>query len=211
MTDAPTLPGIKDARAAIAAAADGAALSALAGEWRSFANPAALLELADALWANGSESECIVAAKLLTKSRMEQDAAIWATMCRWAEGIEAPGALPALATAGSRRVSAHPDRMAEIAHWVGARNRLTRAAALGFAQGLAKGRHPSPEIAAARQTGIGWATHLARDPAGPPRKAAADFLLTLAKHDAELIQNLIETKASLPEDLLSRLKRAASR
>jgi hypothetical protein len=203
------LPSTADARHLIADARDGAALSALANDWRATAGMTVLLPLAEALWTDGSDAERIVAAKLLTKARIDDDDAIWTLLCAWAEALDAITALPALYAAGARRLSAQPDRIGEIESWLASENSLTRAAALGFAQGLAKDRHPASAVAQARTVATGWAATLAGDPAPAPRRAAADFLLSLAKHDPDRVAGLIEAKDALPSDLIERLKRAA--
>lgn len=203
------LPAIDDARHLIAQAKDGAALSAQANDWRAWGDMAALLTLAQSLWIGGADAERITAAKLLTKARIDDDAAVWTTLCEWAEALDAAAALPALSAAGARRVTSQPNRIGLIEGWTFSDNPLTRAAALGFAQGLAKDRHPAPDIVQARAVAADWAAALANDPASGPRRAAADFLLSLAKHDPDRIARLIEAKDTLPADLLERLKRVA--
>ena len=209
MTDAPDLPDIDRARAEIDAATDGAALSDLAGEWRAAADMEALLALAKALWRDGSDVEKIVAAKLLTKARIEDDSGVWAALVSWAETLDAPNSLPALAAAGARRVAAHPGRLSEIEGWTSVENPLTRAAALGFTQSLAKERRPAPDIAAARERAAAWAVSLSHDPEAAPRKAAIDILVSLVKHDPRFLDRLIEAEDALPAGLLKRLKRAS--
>lgn len=203
------LPSTADARHLIADTRDGAALSALANDWRATAGMTALLSLAETLWTDGSDADRIVAAKLLTKARIDEDAAVWKALREWVGALDSKAALPALSAAGARRIVAAPTRLGEIEGWIASDNPLARAAALGFAQGLAKDRHPPPEIAGARAVAADWAMMLATDPALAPRRAAADFLLSLAKHDPDLIAPLIEAKDALPADLIQRLKRAA--
>lgn len=205
------LPSAEDARRAIAEAADGAALSALANAWRASGDLAAALDLARALWADGTDAPRIVAAKLVTKARIDDDDAIWAALCDWAAALESAAVLPAVSAAGARRVSAAPQRLGEISGWITSGDSLTRAAALGFAHGLSKGRHPAPGIAGAREAAAAWAIALAGDPAPAPRRAAADFLVSLATHDPEYVARLIEAKDALPRSLLERLKAASSR
>jgi len=208
MSPAP-LPTIEDARRIIAEARDGAALSDLANDWRSRGETATLLTLAEGLWTEGADAERIVAAKLLTKARVAEDGAVWATLCAWASDLTSPTALPALSAAGARRVSANTARVDEVAAWLSSPNPLARAAALGFAQDLAKHRHPAPDIAAARDSAALWAVALSRDPDAAPRRTAANFLVTLAKHAPEMVARLTEAKDAPPADLLERLKRAA--
>ena len=210
MTEPPTdLPSCEEARKRISATRDRAAISALAGEWRATADMAALLPLAQALWTGGSDADMIVAAKLLTKARIDDDADVWTTLCEWVEAHASKAIAPALFAAGERRLSAKPSRLDEIARWATSEDPFIRAAFLGFAHGLVKDRHVSVEAAECRAEVTEWAVRLSNDPPPLPRKAAADTLLTLAKHDPDRIAQLIEGKAALPNDLVKRLRRAA--
>lgn len=197
---------IDDARRQIAGAGSAEALSELAASWRAAEGMEALLNLASALWDGGSAEDRTVAAKLLTKARIPEDAQVWATLCAWAADLDAPAALPALSAAGARRVAANPARLEDLAPWLGSANPLARAAAFGFAMNLAKQRHPAPDVAQRRLQAAAWAVRLANDPDPAPRRAAADYLVSLSKHDAGAVAALIENGAAPPRALLARLK-----
>ena len=177
-------------------------LDALARAWRAriedearAAGDAPLprrLALADGLWETGVFEARIAAAKLLTQARIRGDDPVWALILGWIPQFDGWAIADAAAKAAERRLTADPSRMADLAPLTGAEHLWSRRAALVFSLPFAKGRHPNPAEAAAREQALDWAAALAADREWFIQKAIGWWLRTLSRHDPDRVRGWID-------------------
>ena len=150
------------------------------------------LALAEGLWESGVFEARIAAAKLLTQARIKGDGAVWTLILEWVPQFDGWAIADAVASAAGRRLTADPSRLAELAPLVRSEHLWSRRAALVFTLPFARGRHPGPAEAAAREAVLGWAAALSADPEWFIQKAAGWWLRTLSRHDPDRVRAFLD-------------------
>ena len=157
-------------------------------DWRASLDVAGRVSLADGLWRTDIHEARIAAGKLLTQARIrEGEAEVWALISSWVPTFDAWAVSDHAASAGARRLTAHPERLDEVEEWTKAENMWARRAALIFTLPWAKGRHPDADDRARRERILGWAEHYKTDHDWFIQKAIGWWLRTLSKHDPERV------------------------
>ncbi|MEL6598028.1 MAG: DNA alkylation repair protein [Pseudomonadota bacterium] len=164
----------------------------LVKEWRAARDVDGRVALAADLWDSDIHEARIAAAKLLTQARIRPDEAVWAEVTRWVPGFDAWAISDHAAAAGSRRLSAAPERLDEVAQWTTDPDKWVRRAALVFTLPWAKIRHPKPDEAAARERILSWAAGYTSDPDWFIQKSVSWWLRTLGKHDPDRVRAFME-------------------
>lgn len=154
-------------------------------EWRAALDVQGRVALAEGLWLSDVHEAKIAAAKLLIQARIPEDEAVWRLIASWAPGFDAWAVADTAASAGERRLAAHPARLDDVEAWTASPNMWTRRAALTFTLHLAKGRF-APE--ADRERALGWAAAYVADRDWFIQKAVAWWLRTLSKRDPERVR-----------------------
>jgi 3-methyladenine DNA glycosylase AlkD len=152
--------------------------------WRSDLSVDGRVALASALWDSNVHEAKVAAAKLLTQARMRPDANAWALICAWVPGLDVWALADLVTTAGQKRVMADPARIEDMEDWLESPNLWTRRAALQMLLPWAKMNNLKDAEYDIRETGLIWAEHLVPDREWFIQKAIADWIDTLAKHDA---------------------------
>ncbi|MEL7465623.1 MAG: DNA alkylation repair protein [Pseudomonadota bacterium] len=152
----------------------------------------ARVSLAKALWDSDVHEARIGAAKLLTQARIRDDEPVWRLIASWVPTFDAWAIADHAAAAGSRRLSAHPERLDEVEAWTTDPSMWVRRAALIFSLPWSKGRYPSPEDQARRERILGWAAGYAGDREWFIQKAVGWWLRSLSKHDPDRVRDFLE-------------------
>jgi 3-methyladenine DNA glycosylase AlkD len=153
-------------------------------DWRGALDVAGRVALADGLWRTDIHEARIAAAKVLTQARIhEGEADVWHLIGSWVPTFDAWAVSDHAASAGARRLSAHPERLDEVEEWTTSENMWSRRAALIFTLPWAKGRHADDADRARRERILGWAAVYAADHDWFIQKAVGWWLRTLSKHD----------------------------
>lgn len=161
-------------------------------EWRAARDVAGRVALADGLWRSDIHEARIAAGKLLTQARIrEGEADVWHLISSWVPEFDAWAVSDHAASAGARRLSAHPERLDEVEVWTASENMWSRRAALIFTLPWAKGRHPDEADKARRERILRWAAGYATDHDWFIQKAVGWWLRTLSKHDAERVATFL--------------------
>jgi 3-methyladenine DNA glycosylase AlkD len=171
-------------------------IDALAKDWRATMaegpDPqAARLSLAAGLWNTGGFETRIAAAKLLTQARIAGDAPVWDLIASWVPQFDGWAIADAVASAGSRRLTADPARLDDVDAWTGSEHMWTRRAALVFTLPFAKGR-PNDTVQAARERVLGWAAGYAEDRDWFIQKSVGAWLRSLSVHDADRVRAFMD-------------------
>ena len=168
---------------------------ALATEWRKAAvDQAALVGLAEGLWASDIFEARVAAGKLFVQARMRPDDALaWEWIARVVPQFDSWAIADAVAQGGQKRVVQVPERLDLLEDWTRSEHLWTRRAAFVFALPFCKARHPSAVEVAARARVFGWAERLAEDHEWFIQKAIAWWLRDLSKRDAEAVREWLET------------------
>lgn len=158
---------------------------ALATEWRRDApDQAALVALAQGLWASDVFEARITAGKLFVQARMRPDDALaWTWIASVVQQFDSWAIADAVAQGGQKRIVQDPSRLDALEAWIGSDHLWTRRAAFVFTLPFAKGRHPSATEQAARRCVLHWAETLADDREWFIQKAIAWWLRDLSRHD----------------------------
>ncbi|QPM89260.1 DNA alkylation repair protein [Pseudooceanicola algae] len=164
----------------------------LAAAWRRSMESPEKLELAQTLWESDIHEARIAAAKLLTQSRIRDDAATWALIQSWVPEFDGWAIADHACAAGSRRIMADLTRLQVIAPWTEAEHLWTKRAALVITLPLARLNHPSAEETAARETVLEWTATLVADQRQFIQKAVAWWLRDLSKHDAVRVRGFLD-------------------
>lgn len=168
------------------------AIDGFVKEWRASLDGAGRVALAEGLWRTDIHEARIAAGKLLTQARIrENEAEVWALISSWVPAFDAWAISDHAASAGARRLSAHPERLDEVETWTTADNMWARRAALIFTLPWAKGRHPDDNDRARRERILGWAAGYATDHDWFIQKAIGWWLRTLSKHDAARVSEFL--------------------
>ncbi|MEM7546337.1 MAG: DNA alkylation repair protein [Pseudomonadota bacterium] len=156
--------------------------------WRGTLDMSGRVSLADALWRSDIHEARIAAGKLLTQARIPDDGQVWALITSWVPDFDAWAIADHSASAGARRLTAHPERLDEVGRWTTDPNLWTRRAALVFTLPWSKGRHPSAADLAHRERILGWAAGYVPDHEWFIQKAVAWWLRSLSKRDPERVR-----------------------
>ncbi|MEL6794995.1 MAG: DNA alkylation repair protein [Pseudomonadota bacterium] len=148
--------------------------------------------LAKAFWDSDIHEARIAAGKLLTQARIRDDEPIWRLIASWVPTFDAWAISDHAAAAGSRRLSAHPERLDEVEAWTKDPNMWVRRAALIFTLPWSKGRYPSPEDQARRERILGWAAGYVDDREWFIQKAVGWWLRSLSKHDPDRVRAFLD-------------------
>ena len=157
-------------------------LNDLATAWRRGLPFDSRVALARDLWASDIFEARVTAAKLLTQARIKDDGEVWDLIVSWVPEFVSWAIADHVASAGGRRLTAHPERLDEVEGWTTSDHMWTRRAAFVFTLPFGKSRHPSETEIAARERVLGWAVHLASDPEWFVQKAIAWWLRDLSRH-----------------------------
>lgn len=163
-------------------------LNALTQDWRRRLDPDSRLRLADALWRADIHETRLAAAKLLTQTRIEPDAAVWALIRSWVPEFDAWAVADHACMAGQKRLVADPSRLDEVDTWTRSEHMWTRRAALVMTLPWARMADPGPQDRARRERILGWAARYVSDPDWFIQKAVAWWLRDLSKRDASRVR-----------------------
>ena len=169
-------------------------LDALARDLRPATDAATRVALAAGLWEMDIHETRILAAKLLTQSRIRpDDTPAWELIRSWVPGFDGWAVADHAAMAGGRRLVARPERLDEIEPWVVSDHLWTARAALTFTLPWTKQRHPKPEELEARERILGWAARIAERRDWFLQKAVAWWLRDLSRRDPDRTRAWLET------------------
>ena len=169
-------------------------IDALVAEWRAALDVPGRVELARALWDDGTFEARIAAAKLLTQARLRpDDAGAWALIMDWVPQFDGWALADHACIAGQKRLLADPRRLDEVAAWTASDHLWTRRAALVMTLPWAKFPNPTPEQVAARARILGWAAGYVPDRDWFIQKAIAWWLRDLSKHDPDAVRRFLDT------------------
>jgi 3-methyladenine DNA glycosylase AlkD len=165
----------------------------LVAEWRAGASVAERVALAAGLWDSDIHEARIAAAKLLTQARIREDEAlVWAELCRWVPGFDAWAVADHACKAIERRLTAEPARLDAVAGWTESPVMWARRAALVATLPWSKLTHPSAEERAARERILGWAAAMVPDRDWFIQKAIGWWLRSLSRHDPDRVRAFID-------------------
>ena len=167
-------------------------INALAKQWQAAGTPDDWLRDAHILWESGIFEARIAAAKLLTKARIKDDAAIWAEITAWVPDFNGWAIADHASKAGERRLSADPRRLDLVETWTRAPDLWTRRAALVMTLPWAKLTNPRSEQLAQRERILSWAATYTTDPEWFIQKAVSWWLRTLSTHDHERVRAFMD-------------------
>ncbi len=171
-------------------------IDALCRDWRAdlkkTGDIADRVALARGLWRSDIHEARVAAAKLLTQARIREDEEVWKLIASWVPEFDGWAIADHAASAGARRLTAHPERLDEVEEWTREPSMWTRRAALVFTLPWSKGRHPNPEDAARRERILGWAAGYVDDKAWFIQKAVAWWLRSLSKHDPDRVRRFLD-------------------
>ena len=160
-------------------------LNDLTMTWRQELDIDTRVALADGLWKTDIFEARIAAAKLLTQSRMDPDAEVWALIKSWAPDFDSWAIADHACMAGQKRLIADPSRLDEVEAWTTSDHMWTKRAALVITLPWTKQNHPKPQEAEARERILSWAASYAPDGRWFIQKAVSWWLRDLSKHDAD--------------------------
>lgn len=160
--------------------------------WRSERDLPARITLAQQLWDSDIHEARIAAAKLLTQARLRPDIDAWKTIAGWVPQFDGWAIADAAMIAGQKRVVAMPERLDEVALWLGHSNKWTRRAALIATLPWAKMNNPKPHDIEIREQVLAWAAELATDQDWFIQKAIGWWLRDLSKRDAPRVLSFLD-------------------
>lgn len=168
-------------------------LNARATEWRRALAPTTRLDLADALWRDGTFEARILAAKLMTQARIRpDDAAAWTMLHGWVPDFDGWAIADAACAAIARRLTARPARLDDVEVWTSAEHLWTRRAALVATLPWAKQRDPTSAERASRERILAWAAGMTADPRWFVQKAVAWWLRDLSVRDPDRVRAFLD-------------------
>lgn len=167
-------------------------INALVKDWQRDGTVHDWLPIAADLWDSDIHEARIAAGKLLTKARIQDDAAIWSEIQRWVPEFNSWAIADHACNAGERRLRAHPSRLDQVEAWTTNENFWVRRAALVMTLPWAKLTNPKPAEVEAQERILGWAANLADDPEWFIQKAISWWLRTLSKKDPARVTSFIE-------------------
>ncbi|WP_460274592.1 DNA alkylation repair protein [Celeribacter sp. ULVN23_4] len=174
-------------------------LEDLARSWRQDVAFPDRLELARALWDNGTYEARLMAAKLLTQARIQDDAEIWEQICTWVSEAGNWAEIDALSAAGARRIVTDLSRMEKVHALAQSERVLDRRAALGLSLPLAKRAHPTEEELSAIDDVLFWLTYALQDADKDVSRMADSWLKSLGKHDrkrASMVRRVVQSRTN---------------
>lgn len=155
----------------------------LAGIWSRALSLEERISLADGLWRSGVHETRIAAAKLLTRTRIRPDEAVWRLIASWVPEFDGWAIADHACIAGQKRLAADPSRLDEVEPWTRSGHLWTRRAALVITLPWARKIDPDPEELEARERALGWAAGYVDDPEWFIQKAIAWWVRDLSKRD----------------------------
>ncbi len=159
-------------------------IDTLVREWRTGMDMTGRTALADRLWQSNIHEARIAAAKLLTQARISDDQQVWTLIAGWVPDFDAWAIADHTMSAASRRLTADPERLDQVSHWISDTNMWVRRAALVGTLPWAKMNNPKPADLTWRENVLGWAAALSSDHEWFIQKAIAWWLRDLSKRDA---------------------------
>lgn len=163
-------------------------LNDLTATWRRELDVDQRAGLADALWRTDIHECRLVAAKLLTQTRIRPDAAIWELLISWVPQFDAWAVADHACMAMQKRLLADPGRLDTVATWIGSDHMWTRRAALVATLPWARQSSPGDDDLARRERILGWAAGYVPDPAWFIQKSVAWWLRDLSKRDPDRVR-----------------------
>ena len=160
--------------------------------WRNQINGEDRTALASDLWNSNIYEARIVAAKLLTQARIENDKTVWEEIIRWIPTLDHASIADHVSGAGSRRIRAFPKRLDQISNWFKDENIWMRRSILTMTMPWTKLNNPKIDELSQRDRILSWAGELSEDPEWLIQKAIADWLSSLSKHDAPAVLSFLE-------------------
>ena len=161
--------------------------------WRRDLDLEGRLALAQGLWDTNSHEGRVAAAKLLTQARIKpDDQAAWEMIKSWVPDFDAWAIADHVSIAGQKRLTANPDRVAELADWTKSDHMWTKRAALVMTLPWAKIRDPKPADAEIRERILGWAAGYVPDQTWFIQKAIAWWLRDLSKKDPARVRAFLD-------------------
>lgn len=161
------------------------AINDLAKSWRQNLSVPERVALADALWQSDIFEARIAAGKLLTQSRIKEDAEVWALLVSWVPDFDSWAIADHACSAIGKRLIAAPERLDQVEGWTTSEHLWTRRAALVATLPWAKLSNPKAADDAARDRILGWAASYVPDREWFIQKAIAWWLRDLSKHAPE--------------------------
>ena len=183
-------------------------LNDLSMAWRRALAVDDRLTLARDLWDTNIFEARVIAPKLLTQARIKDDTAVWQLITDWLPEFDSWAIADHVASAGGRRLTAHPDRLDQVESWTQSDHLWTRRAAFVFTLPFGKSRHPDETELLARERVLGWAANLATDPEWFIQKAIAWWLRDLSRRAPEQVHDWL---AAHGDQLKPFARREASR
>lgn len=155
----------------------------LTGIWRRTLSLEDCISLADGLWRRDVHESRIAAAKLLTRTRILTDEAVWRLIASWVPEFDGWAIADHACIAGQKRLDANPSRLDEVEHWTRSEHLWTRRAALVITLPWARRTDPDPGDMDARERALGWAAGYVDDPEWFIQKAVAWWVRDLSRRD----------------------------
>ncbi|MEM9708650.1 MAG: DNA alkylation repair protein [Pseudomonadota bacterium] len=144
----------------------------------------ARLDLAQSLWDSDIHEARILAAKLLTQARFnDEDAPVWSLIAGWVPDFDAWAIADHAAIAGQKRLLADPSRLDEVETWTTSPHIWTRRAALVFTLPWPRLKSSNENQLATRSRILSWAAGYVSDSNWFIQKAIAWWLRELSKRD----------------------------
>lgn len=168
-------------------------INTLAQGWRQTLTLDARVQLADDLWQTNIFEARITAAKLLTQARIQPDQNVWHLIVSWVPDFDSWAIADHACTAGQKRITADPSRIAQVETWTQSEHMWTRRAALVIMLPWTKSRYPKDQEIDAREQVLRWSSGYVDDHDWFIQKAVAWWLRDLSKRDPDRVQTFLET------------------
>ena len=164
----------------------------LAGDCRKSMDQAALVALAEDLWASNIHEARVVAGKLFIQARMRPDDNLaWDCITGLVPDFDSWAIADAVAMGGQKRLLQDPTRLDVLAGWTVSDHLWTKRAALVFALPFTKSRHPNAVETDARARILGWCAEYAADPQWLIQNALASWLRELSRREPETVARFL--------------------
>ena len=167
-------------------------LNQLSKDWRKDLDVTGRVDLARALWDSDIFEARILAAKLLTQARINDDAAVWDLLVSWVPDFDSWAIADHACSAISKRLVAQPDRLDIVEDWTTSDHMWTRRAALVATLPWAKLPNPKAADDTARDRILGWAATYVADRDWFIQKSVGWWLRDLSKHAPERTRTFLD-------------------
>ncbi len=162
------------------------AINDLTKGWRQTLTVPERVALADALWQSDIFEARIAAGKLLTQSRIKEDADVWDLLVSWVPDFDSWAIADHACGALGKRLVAAPIRLDTVENWTTSDHLWTRRAALVATLPWTKLPNPKPADDAIRLRILGWAATYVPDREWFIQKSIGWWLRDLSKHAPDL-------------------------